>query len=46
MNMPADHVLHGIPMRIKYEDITKALENCYSDHHLAAMFHFELKRRA
>jgi hypothetical protein len=45
MNKPAAHILHGVPTRVTYNDVTEVLENSYSDHHLEAAFISQLKRR-
>jgi hypothetical protein len=39
------HILHGIPTGVTYEEITGALENCYGDNHLEALFHSQVNKR-
>lgn len=45
LNEPAAHILHDICTGAMNEDVTEVLDNYYSDHHLEAVFHSQLKRR-
>jgi hypothetical protein len=45
LNEPAAHILYDVPTGVMYEEVTVALENRYSDHHLDEAFHTQLKRR-
>jgi hypothetical protein len=45
LNEPPAHILHASLTRVMYKEVTEALQNCHSDHHLAAVFHSQLKRR-
>lgn len=42
---PAAHIVHDVPTGVIYEEVTEVFQNCHSDHHLAAVFHSQLKRR-
>jgi hypothetical protein len=35
--------LHSVRTGEKHNEVTEALENCYGDHHLEAVFHSQLK---
>jgi hypothetical protein len=45
LNEPAAYILHGVPTGATYVEVTEALGNRYSDHHLKAAFHSQLKRK-
>jgi hypothetical protein len=45
LNEPAAHILHGIPTGAMYVQVTEALGNRYSDRHLKAAFHSQLRRK-